>query len=178
MYKFWRDDIPVAAVELKLHGDLGRFQGFFGSIWTATFTCVGPEFVSMIVGEAKFRAFISRMPSKTYTSGSVSFLSRHLYVYPTLIGIVNGGDSVGIGAASPYVITMGNLGIGLLPHIVNGLLFSSVFSAGNALTHHGTRSFTAWLLRNKPKFLLKCTSFGLCFVCLGIEWKLSQCSTT
>lgn len=34
-------------------GDLGRFEGFLAALWSAAFTIVGPEYMSMVAAEAK-----------------------------------------------------------------------------------------------------------------------------
>ncbi|EXK46904.1 hypothetical protein FOMG_00513 [Fusarium oxysporum f. sp. melonis 26406] len=135
------------------------FEGFLGSLWIAAFACVGREYVSMIAGEAKSpRVYLKNAFKTTYIRFGIFFILSSLcvdiilpYNDPTLVGIVNGVDGAGTGAASPYVIAMGNLGIGVLYHVVNGLPVSSIFSSGQA-----------------PKFLLKCTSLGLPVYCLGI----------
>ncbi|KAF5260049.1 hypothetical protein FOXYS1_9312 [Fusarium oxysporum] len=113
----------------------------------------------MIAGEAKSpRVYLKNAFKTTYIRFGIFFILSSLrvdiilpYNDPTLVGIVNGVDGAGTGAASPYVIAMGNLGIGVLYHVVNGLPVSSIFSSGQA-----------------PKFLLKCTSLGLPVYCLGI----------
>lgn len=46
-----------------------------------------------------------------------------------------GGSETGTAASSPYVIAMQNLGIGVLPHITNALLVTSIFSAGNSYVY-------------------------------------------
>ncbi|KAI3586059.1 amino acid permease/ SLC12A domain-containing protein [Fusarium oxysporum f. sp. albedinis] len=178
--KFWRDDIPVAAVVaacivLSEFGSRSErlsssssyssspspqwSAGFLGSLWIAAFACVGREYVSMIAGEAKSpRVYLKNAFKTTYIRFGIFFILSSLrvdiilpYNDPTLVGIVNGVDGAGTGAASPYAIAMGNLGIGVLYHVVNGLPVSSIFSSGQA-----------------PKFLLKCTSLGLPVYCLGI----------
>ncbi|RKK77475.1 hypothetical protein BFJ69_g6241 [Fusarium oxysporum] len=190
--KFWRDDIPVAAVvaacivlcgvinvgAVKWFGEAefgSRSErlssssyssspspqwsaGFLGSLWIAAFTCVGPEYVSMIAGEAKSpRVYLNNAFKTTYIRFGIFFILSSLcvdiilpYNDPTLVGIVNEVDGAGTGAASPYVIAMGNLGIGVLYHVVNGLPVSSIFSSGNALTYYGTRSLYGLALKDRP----------------------------
>ncbi|KAL2684807.1 hypothetical protein Neosp_005898 [[Neocosmospora] mangrovei] len=175
-FRHWQN--PGAFAEYITTGDLGRFEGFLGSLWIAAFTVVGPEYVSMIAGEAKLpRRYLKNAFKTTYVRFGIFFILSAVcvgivlpYNDPTLVGIVSGtGEGAGTGAASPYVIAMGNLGIDVLPHITNALLVSSIFSAGNALTYYGTRSLYGLALEGQaPRFLLKCTSFGLPIYCLGI----------
>jgi amino acid transporter len=50
-----------------------------------------------------------------------------------LVAILSSNSSAtGTAASSPYVIAMQNMGIGVLPHITNALLVTSIFSAGNS----------------------------------------------
>lgn len=50
----------------------------------------------------------------------------------TLIDKLSSSTASGTGAASPFVIAMQNMGIGVLPHVTNALLVTSIFSAGNS----------------------------------------------
>jgi amino acid transporter len=60
-----------------------------------------------------------------------------------------------------------NLKISGLPHVVNALLCTSIFSAGNAYTYYGTRSLYGLALEGQaPKFLKKCTKKGVPVYCL------------
>jgi len=55
------------------------------------------------------------------------------YNDPTLNSILSANSSAtGTAASSPYVIAMQNLGVGVLPHLTNALLVTSIFSAGNS----------------------------------------------
>lgn len=174
-FRYWKSPGPFA--EFITTGNLGRFEGFLGSLWIAAFTVVGPEYVSMIAGEAKLpRVYLKSAFKTTYLRFGIFFILSSLcvgvilgYNDPTLVRIVKGGSGAGTGAASPYVIAMSNMHIEVLPHVVNALLVSSIFSAGNALTYYGTRSLYGLALEGQaPKFLLQCTSFGLPIYCLGI----------
>lgn len=78
-----------------------------------------------------------------------------------------GGD--GTAAASPYVIAMTNLKVAVLPHIVNALLVTSIFSAGNTYTYCATRSlYSLALERRAPKILTKTTRNGVPIFCFLI----------
>ncbi|KAM5342990.1 hypothetical protein ACJ41O_013956 [Fusarium nematophilum] len=173
-FRHWRNPGPFA--EHITTGDLGRFEGFLGSLWIAAFTVVGPEYVSMIAGEAKLpRRYLKNAFKTTYVRFGIFFIGTALcvgiilpYNDPTLVGIVTGAtEGAGTGAASPYVIAMSNMGVGVLPHVTNALLVTSIFSAGNAFCYYGSRSLYGLALEGQaPRFLLRCTSFGLPIYCL------------
>ncbi|KAI8289312.1 General amino acid permease [Colletotrichum sp. SAR11_57] len=136
-FRYWKD--PGAFAEWRSTGNLGRFEGFLAALFFAPLPIVGPEYISMIAGEAiRPRVNIKKAFKTTYYRLAYFFLGGAICVGivvphndPTLRAIVNGEKESGSGAASPYVIAMTNLGVGVLPHLVNALILSSVFAAGN-----------------------------------------------
>jgi len=92
------------------------------------------------------------------------------YNDPQLL-IILGGDAAasGTAAASPYVIAMQNLGIGVLPHITNALMVTSIFSAGNSYVYCASRTLYSLALDgHAPKFLRKCTKKGVPIWCFCV----------
>lgn len=64
---------------------------------------------------------------------------------------------------------MANMGIKGLPHIVNALLVTSIFSAGNTYTYCATRSLYGLAIEGRaPKLLRKCTANGVPIYCFAI----------
>lgn len=63
---------------------------------------------------------------------------------------------------------MQNMGIGVFPHIINALMVTAIFSAGNAYTYCAMRSLYSMALDgHAPKIFTKCTKNGIpiwCFV--------------
>ncbi|CRG89356.1 General amino acid permease AGP2 [Talaromyces islandicus] len=175
-FRYWNS--PGAFAEHITTGSLGRFEGFLAAVWSASFTVVGPEYMSMIAGETKLpRRYLKAAFKTTYARFAFFFIGSALcvgIVIPfndkTLLDIISGSASgSGTAAASPYVIAMGNLGISVLPHITNALLVTSIFSAGNAYTYYGTRSLYSLALQGQaPKALRRCTKSGVPIYCLLI----------
>jgi amino acid transporter len=46
-------------------GTLGRFEGFLGAYYQASFTIVGPEYISMVAGEAIYPTKTIKQAFKT-----------------------------------------------------------------------------------------------------------------
>lgn len=87
---------------------------------------------------------------------------------PTLTHVLN-NEGTGSGAASPYIIAMQNMGIGGLPHLVNALLVTSIFSAGNTYCFMATRSLYSLALEgHAPKFLRATTKNGIPHWCFCV----------
>ncbi|PVH91850.1 hypothetical protein DM02DRAFT_677858 [Periconia macrospinosa] len=176
-FRHWREPGPMN--QYLTTGDKGRFEGFLGALWAASFCIVGPEYISMVSGEAKRpRVYIKNAFKTVYWRFGAFFILGALcvgivvpYNDPTLVGIYIDGTSDGSGtaAASPYVIAMKNLGISALPDLTNALLVTSIFSAGNTYTYCATRSLYSLSIEGRaPKFLRKCTKNGVPIYCFAI----------
>ena len=173
-FRYWQD--PGAFAQTISTGDLGRFQGFLSALWGAVFTIVGPEYVSMVAGEAKLpRRYLKNAFKATYGRLFFFFLLSAVcvgivipYNDPALVSELASGNGKAA-TASPYVIAMNNLGVKVLPHVTTVLLLTSIFSAGNAYTYYATRSLYGLALEGQaPKALTKCTSAGVPIYCLAI----------
>ncbi|EME49219.1 hypothetical protein DOTSEDRAFT_68095 [Dothistroma septosporum NZE10] len=183
-FRYWKT--PGAFASYLSTGDLGRFEGFLAGMWSASFCVVGPEYISMVAAEAKRpRIYIKNAFKTVYWRFGLFFIMGSLavgvlipYNDPTLTAILAGkSEGGGTAAASPYVIAMQNLGVTGLPHFVNALLVTSIFSAGNTYTYCATRSLYGLALEGRaPGFLRYCTRGGvplacflvtMCFPCLA-----------
>ncbi|KAH8897309.1 histidine permease [Thozetella sp. PMI_491] len=167
-FRYWRD--PGSFAEFITTGDLGRFEGFLGALWSASFTIVGPEYLAMVAGEAKRpRIYLKQAFKTVYWRFGFFFIGGALcvgiiipYTDPTL----NANAGIGTANASPYVIAMQNMGITFLPHLTNALMISSIFSAGNAYTYCSMRSLYGLALEGQaPAIFKRCTKNGIPYVC-------------
>jgi len=182
-YGFRHWNKPGAFAEYLSNGSLGRFEGFLACMWSAAFCIVGPEYISMVAAEAKRpRIYIKNAFKTVYYRFGLFFIMGALcagivlpYDDETLAAVLDSGEKSA--AASPYVIAMTNMGISVLPHIVNALMVTSIFSAGNTYTYCATRSLYGLALEGRaPKVLRYCTKNGvplycffvvMCFPCLS-----------
>ncbi|GLI76269.1 hypothetical protein PoHVEF18_004540 [Penicillium ochrochloron] len=175
-FRYWNN--PGSFAEHLSTGPLGRFEGFLGAVWSASFTIVGPEYMSMVAGETKLpRRYLKTAFKTTYARFAFFFIGSALcvgivipYNDKTLLDILSGSSGgSGTASASPYVIAMNNLGISVLPHVTNALLVTSIFSAGNAYTYYGTRSLYGLSLQGQaPKVFRRCTKDGVPIYCLCV----------
>jgi yeast amino acid transporter len=178
-FRYWYD--PGSFNEYVTTGALGRFEGFLGALFSAAFTIVGPEYLAMVAGETERpRTYLKQGFKTIYWRFGAFFILGALcvgiilpYDDPTL-------QNAGTGTAngSPYVIAMQNMGISVFPHLVNALMVTSIFSAGNAYTYCAMRSLYGLALEGQaPKIFTKCTKQGIpiwaffltmCFPCLSL----------
>jgi yeast amino acid transporter len=131
----------------------------------------------MIAGEAiNPRVSVKAAYKTMYYRFLVFFIGSAIFIGivcaandPTLLAVINGDQpGAGTGAASPYVIAAQNMGISVLPSVINALLLTSIISAGNNYLYGGTRALYGLAKQGQaPKFFLRCTKSGVPLYCLA-----------
>ncbi|ODN75770.1 hypothetical protein L202_05779 [Cryptococcus amylolentus CBS 6039] len=170
-FRYWKNPGPWAG-----NTPTTRLQAFVNAVNVAGFSMGGPEYLSMIAGEAKD-------PRKVVPRAFKTLMWR------LMIFFVGGGLCVGIllpsdnteisdgenyAGKSPYVISMQNLNIPILPSIVTGALIIVIISAGNAFTFNASRSLHALALDGKaPKVLRRLNKNGVPWVAVCTVGALS-----
>lgn len=178
-FRYWRDPGPMFVAYHT--GALGRFQGFLACLIRATFTFAGPEYVSLVASETiNPRKTLPSAYKQVFIRLTVFFIGGALcvgilvpYNDPKLLETL-GVTKPGAGG-SPYVIAMQNLGIKVLPDIVNVLLVTAAFSAGNSYTYCSSRTLYGFALDGyAPRFLARTTKTGIPIicVCISLMWAL------
>jgi len=174
-FRYWKD--PGAMNEYINTGSLGRFQGFVQCIIGAAFIVAGPEYISMVAGEAK-------NPRKTMPRAFNSIIYRLIFFFcigALSVGIVCPSDSPDLlgslgpsAARSPYTISMRRLNISVLPDIVNALIATSIISAGNSYMFGTSRSLYSLALAGQaPKVLTRLNRNGVPYLCVIVTSGLS-----
>lgn len=129
----------------------------------------GPEYLSMIAGEAK-------EPRRTVPKAFKTLMKRLMLFFvggAVCVGILlPSNDSTLLGGSDtyaggcPYVISMENVKIKVLPSIINACLIIVILSAGNAFTFNATRSLHALALDGKaPRVLTSLSRHGFPYTC-------------
>lgn len=170
-FRYWKE--PGSFAEYYAEGDKGRFMGFLACLIAASFTIAGPDYVSMAAGEAEnpreimpraFKAVFYRLTA-FFVLGSLCVGILVPYNDPELRAAFKEGKPGA--AASPYVLSMGRLGVPYLDHIVNAGVLASAFSAGNSYVYCASRSLLGLAIEGKaPAFFRKCTKNGVPIYCV------------
>jgi amino acid transporter len=182
-FRYWKNPGPF--VEYIATNNLGKFQGFLAALNKACFTIVGPEYLSMVAGEAgqetrkvlagTFRSVFYRLTC-FYVLGALSVGILVASNDPTLVELASTG-STSNGSYSPYIIAMTNMNIKVFPHIVNVLCVLSAFSAGNSYVYCSSRALYSISVRGfAPKFFQYCTKSGVPVFCVGVAFLFSLLS--
>ena len=180
-FRFWKN--PGSFAEYYKTGSLGGFLGFLQCLIQASFTVAGPDYVSMAAGEAENpRVVMPRAYNKVFgrlmaffVLGSLAVGINVPYTDPELVDAFTNSEPGA--AASPYVVAMNRLGITVLPDIVNALVLSAAFSAGNSYVYCASRSLFGLALEGKaPKLFTRCTRNGVPIYCVLFVLALSLLS--
>ncbi|KAI9034866.1 AAT family amino acid transporter [Aspergillus affinis] len=180
-FRNWTQPSPF--VEHISSGNLGRFQGVLVAIWQAAFTIAGPEYLAVVAGETKApRKTLGAAFKSVYWRFGAFFIGGALCAGivcpandPKLLQLLASGETSG--ASSPFVIAMINMKIEGLPHVINALFVTTIYSAGDACVYTTSRSLVG-LAENghAPQLLRRCTKNGvpiyglmaaLAFACLA-----------
>lgn len=164
-------------------GALGRFQGWLSCLISASYMIAGPEYLSMAAGETvNPRKILPGAFKGVFFRLSTFFIGGALCVGilcnardPLLLNAISNGLP-GAGS-SPYTIAMHNMGIKILPHILNAMLLTSCFSAGNSYTFCSSRTLYGLAVQGRAPIIFSyCNKQGvpifavlisLCWGCLG-----------
>lgn len=163
------------------NASIGYLQGFLACLIQASFTIAGGEYISMLAGEVELpRKVLPKAFKQVFVRLTFLFLGSCLCV-----GIVCSSNDSALTAAinesrpgagsSPYVIAMNNLGIKILPDIVNVALITAAFSAGNAYTYCSSRTLYGMALDGyAPRIFTRCNKYGVPIysVAISLVWGL------
>jgi amino acid transporter len=179
-FRYWNDPGPMN--EYLKTGDLGRFLGFFKVFIQATFAYGGSEMVVVASGETE-------NPRRNIPKAVRRVFWRILIFYVValfLVGmcvssedprLLNAIDASAPGAnQSPFVIAIENAGIRTLPHIINAVVLSSAWSAGNSFFYASTRVLYSAALDGKAPAILKYEKFGVPYACVAMTTALGLLS--
>ncbi|KAK6514755.1 hypothetical protein TWF506_007121 [Arthrobotrys conoides] len=174
-FRYWSN--PGAFAEFYHTGTLGRFMGFLACFIQASFTIAGPDYVAMAAGETQnprktlpraFKGVFFRLTT-FFVLGSLAVGVLVPYNSQELVDIYLLGKPTAGAAGSPYVLAMQRLQIGVLPHIVNALVFTSALSAGNSYVFCASRCLFGLALEGKaPKIFTRTNKVGVPIYCVGL----------
>jgi yeast amino acid transporter len=179
-FRYWENPGPMN--EYLKTGDLGRFLGFFKVFIQATFAYGGSEMVVVASGETE-------NPRRNIPKAVRRVFWRILIFYVValfLVGmcvssedpkLLNAIDAGAPGAnQSPFVIAIENAGIRTLPHIINAIVLSSAWSAGNSFFYASTRVLYSAALDGKAPAILRYEKFGVPYACVAMTTALGLLS--
>jgi len=175
-FRYWEN--PGAMLTYLLPGNLGRFLAFWKVFIQATFAYGGSEMVVIAAGEAENpRRNIPRAIRRVFWRILIFYVLAiflvGMCVSATDPHLLNAIDKSAPGAAaSPFVIAIQNGGIKVLPGIINAVILTSAWSAGNSFFYASTRVLYSAALDGKAFRILTWEKFGVPYACVVITTAL------
>lgn len=170
-FRFWHTPGPMN--EYIKEGSLGRFLAFVKVFIQATFSYGGSEMVVTAAGETQNpRREIPRAARRVFWRIAIFYVLSIFLVGmcissqdPKLLNAISNNEA---GAnQSPFVIAIENSGIKVLPAIINAVVLSSAWSAGNSFFYASTRVLYSAALDGKAPAFLKFEKFGVPYGCVA-----------
>ncbi|KAI4211633.1 MAG: hypothetical protein LQ351_005536 [Letrouitia transgressa] len=173
-FRYWQR--PGAFIPYAAPGDTGKFLAFWTSLVRSGFAFVlSPELIVIAAGETE-------APRRNIPKASSRFIYRLIvfYVLGSLVisVIVSSDDSLLLQAvnsgqkdagASPFVVGIKRAGIKALDHIINAVILTSAWSAGNSFCYAGSRSLYSLALTGQaPKIFRTCNKQGVPYLAVAV----------
>ncbi|BEI83725.1 hypothetical protein CcaverHIS002_0403290 [Cutaneotrichosporon cavernicola] len=175
-FRYWRNPGPFAQISIQngsavIGGRWGQFLAFWNVFVQAAFSFIGTEIIGTTLGEAE-------NPRKTVPKAIRRVFFRLVFFYVLGIFVISvlvpydeprllSGKSSSDATASPFVIAIENAGIKGLPSVINAVILSAAWSAGNSDLYASSRTLYALALEGMAsKFFRKCTRRGLPYWCI------------
>ncbi|KAL1968142.1 hypothetical protein VTN77DRAFT_2273 [Rasamsonia byssochlamydoides] len=167
-FRFWHNPGPFVQY-LGYGGFLGRFMGFWTTFSNAVYAYSGVESISMAAAE-------TRAPRRNIPKAAKRIFWRVLLFYVISIFMVtllvpsNDQDLLknsGTAAESPFVIAAERAGIKAVPSIINVVVLTSAWSAGNSGLLNGSRTLYGLAREgHAPGFLKRTSRWGVPYLCV------------
>ncbi|KAI4132314.1 MAG: hypothetical protein LQ338_000775 [Usnochroma carphineum] len=173
-FRYWQR--PGAFIPFAASGDTGRFLAFWTALVKSGFAFIlSPELIVLAAGETE-------APRRNIPKAARRFVYRltFFYILGTLVitvivasnddlllqGVNSGKTNAG---ASPFVIGIKRAGIRVLDHIINAVILTSAWSAGNSFLFAGSRSLYSLALTGQaPRIFRTCNKHGVPYLCVAV----------
>jgi len=169
-FQYWHKPGPFVDY-LGYTGSLGHFMGFWTTFSNAVYSYGGIEGISLPAAE-------TRSPRQNIPKAAKRIFWRVVIFYVLsifMVGMLVPSDdpgllkSTGTAAQSPFVIAIQRAGIKVLPSIVNAVVLTSAWSAGNSGLLGGSRILYGMAREgHAPKIFLRTNRFGIPYVAVGL----------
>ena len=139
-FQYWSNPGPFVQY-LGIKGATGRFLGFYTTFKNAVYAYNGAQTISLAAAETK-------APRRNIPIAAKRIFARVLIFYVIsilFVGMLVPSDdpnllaSTGTAAQSPFVIAANRVGISVVPSIINAVVLTSAWSAGNSGLLGGSR---------------------------------------
>ncbi|KAL2214743.1 hypothetical protein CC79DRAFT_1339585 [Sarocladium strictum] len=157
--RYW--DTPVK--EYLVEGNTGRFLAIWGTLINASFAMGNIQIATIGAGE------VSNPRVNVPKAMRRIFIRIFLFYIMSLlsVGLILDSNDARMAtksgtSSSPFVLAFTNMGIKVVPSIINAVVITSAFSAGNGMVFLASRVLVGLAQDgNAPQYLLKTNKYGV-----------------
>ncbi|KAJ5471390.1 proline-specific permease [Penicillium desertorum] len=169
-FRYWRKPGPFVQY-LGIKGSLGRFLGFWLSLNNGVYAYAGIQNITIPGAE-------TRSPRHAIPKATKRILFRILLFYVLsifMVGLVVPSDDPkllylsGTGSQSPFVIAARRAGIRSAPSVINAVILTSAWSAGNSNILFGSRILFGMAVHgHAPAVFKRLNRFSVPYVAISL----------
>lgn len=167
-FRYWKDPGPVN--EYIVDGASGRLVAFVATTVFSVFAfAFAPELLVVTGGEMESPRRNLPVAGKRYFYRLIIFYVLGVFAIGLIVAsnnpsLLGGGKGAG---SSPWAVAIKEAGIKGLDSVVNALIITSAWSAGNSYLYLATRAlYSLALVGHAPKIFLTCTKSGVPYYCV------------
>ncbi|GAM82379.1 hypothetical protein ANO11243_003580 [Dothideomycetidae sp. 11243] len=169
-FRYWHN--PGAFVQyLQVPGALGRFMGFWTTLNNALYAYSGIETITVAAAETRnARAAIPHAAKRVFWRIVIFYV---LTIF--MVGLIVPSNDphllakTGTASQSPFVIAATRAGIKVVPSIINSVVLTSAWSAGNSSLLGGSRVLFGMAQHgHAPRLFLRINRFGVPYLAVAL----------
>ncbi|KAJ9635393.1 hypothetical protein H2199_008396 [Coniosporium tulheliwenetii] len=167
-FRYWKDPGPVN--EYIVDGASGRLCAFVATTVFSVFAfAFAPELLVVTGGEMESPRRNLPVAGKRYFYRLVVFYVLGVFAIGLIVAsdnpsLLGGGKGAG---SSPWAVAIREAGIRGLDSVVNAIIITSAWSAGNSYLYLATRAlYSLAMVGHAPKIFLRCTKSGVPYYCV------------
>ncbi|KAL6410871.1 hypothetical protein AUP68_07303 [Ilyonectria robusta] len=170
-FEYWKSPNGPFAQYLGIGGSLGQFLGFWKTLDNALYAYSGIENITVAAAETRNPRHAIPMAARRI------FVRIGLFYVVTIfmVGLVVASTdeqllgSTGNASQSPFVIAARNAGIKVVPSIINAVVLTSAWSAGNSNMLGGSRILYGMAAQGQaPSVFKRLNRFGIPYVAVSL----------
>ncbi|KAJ5994782.1 hypothetical protein N7481_001759 [Penicillium waksmanii] len=168
-FRYWRDPGPFVQY-LGIHGSWGQFLGCWSSFYNAVYAYSGIQNITAAASELRsprhsIPKATKRLFIRIFAFYVLSIFTVGLIVPSNDPKLLQGNSNHPTASQSPFVIAAESAGITAVPSIINAVIITSAWSAGNADILFGSRIlFGISVLGHGPTVFQRLNRFGVPYV--------------
>ncbi|KAJ5601841.1 hypothetical protein N7510_011375 [Penicillium lagena] len=170
-FAYWKAPYGPMVQYLGIPGSLGRFLGFWKTFDNALYAYSGIENITVAAAETRSPRHAIPMAARRIFVRILLFYVVSIFMVSLVVASTNDSllGSSGTAAQSPFVIAARVAGIKIVPSIINAVVLTSAWSAGNSNMLGGSRILYGMAVHgHAPAIFKRINRFGIPYAAVSL----------